>query len=107
MHDTRKDRHNLFRFCGLGEGREAAQIAENDRHLAAVTLEKRVAILGRNNEIGDLSGQKPSEPSHPLDRGDLLRHFLFEGSIPYCQPCSLVLKAPRLLFDSVVKSLLP
>ena len=80
-----KNRHHLFGLGGLGKGCKAAQIAENYGHLAAVALEKRVAVPRRNDEVGDLRGQKPPEPGHPLDLRNLLRHCLFKGAIP-CRP---------------------
>ncbi len=55
-----KNCHHLFGLGGLGERCKAAQIAENDGHLATVALKQRVVIARCNNEVGDLSGQKPS-----------------------------------------------
>ena len=87
-----KNRHHLFGLGGLGEGRKAAQIAENDGHLATVALQKRVAISRRNDEVGDLLGQKPPEPAHSLDLRHLLRHGLLERAVPIGKLRGLVLK---------------
>ena len=58
-----KNRHDLFGLGGLGEGGKAAQIAEDDGHLATVALQERVSIARRNDEVGDLLGQEPPEPA--------------------------------------------
>ena len=101
-----KNCHHLFGLGGLGEGRKAAQIAENDGHLATMAFEKPVPISRRNDEVGDLRGQKPPQPAHPLDLRHLLRHRLFQGSVPCRQLRGLILEAPRLALDGVVKRLL-
>ena len=101
-----KNCHDFFGFGGLCEGRKAAQIAKDNRHLATVALQERVSIARRNDEVGDLLGQEPPEPRHPLELRHLVGHGLLERAIPVGKLRGLVLKALGLAGDSVVKRLL-
>ncbi len=72
--------HHLLRLRGLGERREAAQIAEHHADVAAMALDDVVA--GRDQELGDLRREEPLEPADTLDLADLIRHALLERLVP-------------------------
>ena len=65
-----QDAHHLLGLARLGERREAAQVAEHDDDLAPVALEERL-VAGVDDQLGELRGQEPPEPTHPLELRDL------------------------------------
>ena len=73
--------HDLFRLSTFGEGREAAQIAEEDGDVAAVAFQDAL-ISGRDDQFGERWREKPLEPGHPLNFRQLRRDPLFEGLVP-------------------------
>ena len=68
---------HLLRLGGLGEGGEAAQVAEQDDDVAAVVFEDRLAAR-RDDRLHDLRRQKPLQPADPLDFVDLRRDPLLK-----------------------------
>ncbi len=73
--------HHFFRLRHFGEGREAAQIAEHHRHLAAVALQQRLVVLG-NDDFRDLRRQEALEPRHALELRHLLRDAALQRRVP-------------------------
>ncbi len=65
----------------LGEGAEAAHVAEQDGDGAPVAVEQ-VLVTGGDHEPRDLRRQKALEAGDALDFGDLLADPLLEGAIP-------------------------
>ena len=84
--------HHLFRFGGLSECREAAQIAENDCNFATVAFQ-RLQSRRRQDEIGDLRRKKSLEAASALDLDNLLGDSPFQRVVP-------LRKFSRLLFDA-------
>ena len=89
--------HQVLGLDGLGERREAAQVAEHDRDLLAMALEERL-VAGRHDELGDLRREEAAQPSRSLELGDLLLDALLELPVPRGQLC-------RLRLDRVVVAL--
>ena len=69
--------HHVLRLGRLGERREAAQVAEDDRDLAAVALQERL-VAGADHEVDELGRQEAPQPAEPLQLVDLLRHALLQ-----------------------------
>ena len=87
-----QDIHHLFRFGGFGKGGKAAQVAKHDSDVAAVTVENAI-VARRQDQLGDLLGQKPLQTIHTFDLRKLLRHAFLEGAIPageVCQPARVL-----------------
>ena len=61
-------RHDLLGLAGLGEGGEAAQVAEHHDDLAPVALEERL-VAGVDDQVGQLRRQEAAQPAHPLELG--------------------------------------
>src|SRR6516225_7607489 len=65
-----KEFENFFGFGGLCEGGVAAQIAEYDNDLAAMTFEDLLVTL-RDDEFGELWREEPLQPPDPAQLLDL------------------------------------
>ena len=89
--------HQVLGLDGLGERREAAQVAEHDRDLLPVALEERL-VARRHDELGDLRRQEAPQPPRALELGDLLLDALLELAVPRGQ-------LGRLRLDRVVVAL--
>ena len=76
-----QDRHHLLGLGGLGERREAAQVAEHDDDLAAVALEERL-VAGVDDELDELGREETAQPADPLQLLDLRAHALLELAVP-------------------------
>src|SRR4029453_7701123 len=76
-----QDRHRHLWLSGLRKGREAAQVAEDDRDLATVALEEGL-VAGRDDQVGDLRRKETLQPPHPVELGDLFLDPLLELSVP-------------------------
>ena len=64
--------HDLLRLGGLREGGEAAQVEEDDGHLAPMGLERILGAAG-HDQLGELGREEALEPPEPLELADLLR----------------------------------
>ena len=74
--------HRVFRLNGLGEGCEAAQVAEDDGDLTTVTLEDRFVAF-RDDEVGNRRRQKSPESPDPLDLSHLRLDPLLQLLVPF------------------------
>src|SRR5687767_7186194 len=63
----RENGHHLLGLHPFGEGREAAQIAEDDRYLLPMTVEQSLVVSGGDNEIRDLGRQQAAQPANAPD----------------------------------------
>ena len=75
-----QDGHHVFGLGGFGEGREAADIAEDDRDLAPVAAEE--VLLRRQNHVRNLRGNEAPQCAEALDFRHLLRNAPFELEVP-------------------------
>ena len=73
-------RHHLLGLGGLGEGGEAAQVAEHDGDVAAVAVEQLLAARGQH-QLGDLRREEALQPRHALDLAELLGDALLEALV--------------------------
>ena len=90
--------HHLFRLGDLRERREAAQIAENDRHLAPMTF-KRLHCRRRQDQIGDLRRKEPLQAVRALDLDHLLGDPPFQRDVQFRELGRLPLGAVVQFFD--------
>ena len=74
-------RHDLLGLGGFGERREAAQIAEHDRDVAAVAVEHLLVAVAEN-EFGDLRRQEALEPAMRSICAELIGDALLERLVP-------------------------
>ena len=72
--------HDVLGLGGLGEGREAAQVAEQGDDLAAVVLQ-HLLVAGRDDRLGKLRRQEPAQPADPLQLVDLAVHLGFQALV--------------------------
>ena len=84
---------------GLGEGDEAAQVAEDDRDLATVTL-KEGLVARRDDQVGDLRREESLQPTHAVDLSDLFLDPVFELSVPLGELGRLLPNGVVILLDS-------
>ena len=75
-----KDGHHFLWLRPLAEAREAAQVAEDDGHLAPVASQDRF-VAGGNKSIGDLGREEAAQPAHALQFVKLLLHAAFERPV--------------------------
>ncbi len=94
-----KNGHHLFRLGDLRERGEAPQIAEDDRHFAAMALQ-RLHGRRRQDEIGDLRRKKPLETARALDLDHLLGDPPFQFVVPRRELGRLLFGAVVQFFDS-------
>ena len=73
--------HDILRLGGLGEGSEAAQIAEQGHDLAAVILQHGLVVAGRDDGLGKLRRQEPAQTPNPLQFLDLVAHLSLETPV--------------------------
>ena len=73
-------RHHLLGLGGLGEGGEAAQVAEHDGDVLAVAVEQLLAAR-RQHQLGDLRRQEALQPGHALDLAELIGDALLEVAV--------------------------
>src|SRR5207245_8942103 len=71
--------HHFLGLRSLRERGEAAEVAEDDRDLAAMALEK---LLVAGDDLGDLGREETAQPLDALELLDLLRHARAEGLGP-------------------------
>ena len=72
--------HHLLGLGGLGEGGEAAQVAEHDGDVLAVAVEQLFAAR-RHHQLGDLRREESLQPRHALDLAELLGDALLEVAV--------------------------
>ena len=72
--------HHLLGLGGVGEGGEAAQVAEHDGDVLAVAVEQLLAAR-RHHQLGDLRGQETLEPGHALDLAELIGDALLQVAV--------------------------
>ena len=78
-----QDAHKLGRIRRLGQGGEAAEAAEDDRDLAAVAAQDRLAVQARSDDqLGHLWRQIAPQAAQTLELIDLLLHARFERAVP-------------------------
>ena len=70
-----EDHHQLLGLGGFGEGREAAEVEEDDRHFPAVRLQG-VLRAPRHDQLGELGREEALEPAQPLELAHLLGDLL-------------------------------
>jgi hypothetical protein len=73
---------DLLGLGGLSEGGVAAQIAEHDDDLAAVTFKNALVTL-RDDELGELRREKPLQSPYAALFLDLLGDPRFEPAIEF------------------------
>ena len=73
--------HDVLRLHGLGEAREAAQVAEDDGDLATVAAQEGV-VAGRDHELRELRRQEAPQPAEALEGLDLRLDPLLELAVP-------------------------
>jgi hypothetical protein len=71
---------HLLGLGSLGEGGVAAQIAEHDDNLTAMTFEDFLVALG-DDHLGELWREKALQPPNPAQLIDLLGDAGFEASV--------------------------
>ena len=76
--------HDLFRFCAVGESREAAQIEKNNGDLAPVGSEQIVILI--KDSFGDLRRQIALESGQTLQLFNLLIDLVSERAVPFLEP---------------------
>ena len=76
--------HDLLGLGGLGERREAAQVAEHDGDVAAVALEHLLVAVAED-EFGDLRREEALEPAGAFDLRQLVGDALLERLVPACE----------------------
>ena len=84
----------LLRLHPVDEARPAAQVGEEDRHLAAMAAEDRLVARG-DDRLRDLRRQEPAELPHPLDLLDLRLHPLLQRPVQLLDRVVVALDAQK------------
>ncbi len=95
--------HQLFGLGALGEAGESAQVAEHDRHLAAMAGEQCVVAVRRCDDLCDLRREEAFEAADPADLGKLRGDTLLERLVPVAQLIGLLLELGRLVLHRLVR----
>ena len=85
---SRSTRHHLLGLGGLGEGGEAAQVAEDDRDLAPMASRSGSSAPAGDDQLGELRREEALEAAEPLELGSPARRRAARasGSTPRARP---------------------